>query len=241
MVSANGLDWASIPFDLPNSIKLELQAIPFAVASRGCDKLAWKDSKHGLFSLDSAYKIATNQVRPITFGGTWIWNVKILPRIQTFVWLCLHNSIGVRECLVRRGLLSKIGCPLCNSGSESILHALRDCEVVKPIWSHLGVNGPDNHFVTSNITDWLEENGTKQQTSGLLHAPWCTIFLFAIWTIWKHRNLVVFKNQRPNPHLANDIVRYALEYTFCAALTERSPSVFQGLSAGQDQSRVGLN
>ena len=72
----------------------------------------------------SAYKIAMNQVRPFIFGGNWIWKVKILPRIQSFVWLCLHNSIGVRECLARRGIVTKSACPLCHLGSESILHTL---------------------------------------------------------------------------------------------------------------------
>ena len=106
-----------------------------------------------MLTLGSVYKIAINQVRPFSFGGKWIWNVKILPRIQTFVWLCLHNNIGVRECLARRGFLNELGCPLCNSGSKSILHAFRDCEVVKLFWSYLGINGPDNHFFTSNITN----------------------------------------------------------------------------------------
>lgn len=46
--------------------------------------------------------------------------------------------------------------------------------------------------------------------------PWSTIFLFAIWLIWKHRNQVVFKEQRPNPHLAKGISRKALEYNFYA-------------------------
>ena len=33
------------------------------------------------------------------FLANWIWKLDILPRIQTFVWMCAHNSIGVRECL----------------------------------------------------------------------------------------------------------------------------------------------
>ena len=33
------------------------------------------------------------------FLANWIWKLDILPRIQTFVWMCAHNSIGVWECL----------------------------------------------------------------------------------------------------------------------------------------------
>ena len=172
----------------------------------------------------SAYKIAMNQVRPFIFGGNWIWKAKILPRIQSFVWLCLHNSIGVRECLAWRGIVTESGCPLCHSGNESILHALRDCDVVKPVWSQLGVNSLNNRFFTSNVFVWLEENGTNHQVSGHYYIPWSTTFLFAIWIIWKHRNQVLFKNQGPNPQLAKLITRSVLEYSFCVARTREASS-----------------
>ena len=85
MVSTNGWNWAATSFELPDSLKLELQAIPYAVASRGCDKLAWKDSEHGMFNLWSKYKIAMYKDRLFSFRGNWIWKAKILRRIQYFV------------------------------------------------------------------------------------------------------------------------------------------------------------
>lgn len=170
-----------------------------------------------MFNLRPAYRLATNQERLVTFRGIWIRNAKVLLRIQNFVLLCLHNSIGVRDCLARRGLMTELGCPLCYSDCESILRALQDCEVVKPYWCQLGVNGLDNQFYTSNILDWLEENGSKHRVLSQYHTPWSTTFLFAIWLIWKHRNQIVLKNQRLNPHLAKEIIRRALEYTLCAA------------------------
>lgn len=60
----------------------------------------------------------------------------------------------------------------------------------------------------------MEENGTKQQKIGRHAIPWSTIFLFDIWLIWKHRNQLVFKEQRPNPHLAKEISCKALRYNF---------------------------
>ena len=50
VVSVGGWDWAKIPFVLPDQTKLELQAIPVALASRGGDKLTWIDSEHGTFN-----------------------------------------------------------------------------------------------------------------------------------------------------------------------------------------------
>lgn len=134
--------------------------MPFALASHGKDKLTWKESEHGIFNLGSAYKIATSQGNTNSFKGKWIWKVRTLPRIQSFVWLCCHESIEVKECLNRRGMLADSQCPLCHASSESILHALRDCEVVKQVWYQLGVNQGSNSFFSSNLQDWLEVNGT---------------------------------------------------------------------------------
>ncbi|XP_075659206.1 uncharacterized protein LOC142629103 [Castanea sativa] len=53
-----------------------------------------------------------------------------------------------------------IQCPLCHTYSESILHALRDCEVVKQVWYQLGENPGSNSFFSSNLQDWLEVNAS---------------------------------------------------------------------------------
>ena len=112
VVSANGWDWPATSFEFPDPIRQVFQAIPFAMASRGEDRLTWKDSDNGLFNLGSAYKIATDQVNADPFRGMWIWKAKVLPRIQSFVWLCYQDSIGVKECLNHKGMLLDTHCPL---------------------------------------------------------------------------------------------------------------------------------
>ena len=47
-----------------------------------------------------------------------------LPRIKTFLWQCMHYSIGVGECLVRRCLSEFDVCPMFNREFEMILHRL---------------------------------------------------------------------------------------------------------------------
>ena len=99
VVSTNGWDWSITSFDFLDLVKQELQAIPFVMASRGEDKLTWKESDHGILNLGSAYKIAINLENIDPFRDKWIWKSKVLPRIQSFVWFCYHGSIGVKECL----------------------------------------------------------------------------------------------------------------------------------------------
>ena len=107
-----------IPFKLPLSCKKELQATPFAMAASSQDKLIWMGAKHGEFNLKSVYRIALSLGPSQPFQGKWVWDLKTLPRIQTFLWKCCHNSIGVKECLVSRGMVMDTTCPLCHGGVE---------------------------------------------------------------------------------------------------------------------------
>ena len=61
------------------------------------------------------------------FSGNWVWKSATWPKIQCFLWQCLHNSIPIREVLVAKGLSIPHSCPLCGVASESIIHTLRDC------------------------------------------------------------------------------------------------------------------
>ena len=141
----------------------------------------------------------------------------ILPRIQTFVWQCFHNSIGVKEYLVRRGMLEDGNCPLCGRSSETIIHALRDCRNIKPVWIQLGVRWDDHNFWSDGLHKWLEFNRKIGRCRDGCVSPWRTTFLFAIWFIWKSRNQMVFNGKIQNPRLATEITNRALEFTCCAA------------------------
>lgn len=193
-----------------------IQATPLALVAVEEDRLAWSESPQGNFDLKSAYKMAMGDDLTLSFSVNWIWKLDILPRIQTFVWTCAHNSISVRDCFRRRGLMEDAKCPLCNRGAKSILHALLDCEKIKPVWNHLGILWTDPCFWSRNLHEWLECNGQATDTHNTGKPPWSVIFLFAIWTIWKSRKKFVFKGKSPNPALAKDIKKQAVEYFFYA-------------------------
>ena len=42
-----------------------------------------------------------------TIDADWIWKLETLPKIKTFLWRCIHNSIGVKTCLTRRGFVDE--------------------------------------------------------------------------------------------------------------------------------------
>ena len=50
--------WELISFDLPQSIKEKIKAVPIQVHGSGKDTVLWKYSKNGDFSTKTAYRLA---------------------------------------------------------------------------------------------------------------------------------------------------------------------------------------
>jgi hypothetical protein len=138
----NGIvDLSRISFVLPSQLTDSLKAIPLQCWSNSQDTRYWLDSPNGEFNFKSAYQLESNSCgQPSHFaGGKWLWKVFSLPKVKYFIWLCLHNSLSVREVLATRGLNITPLCPRCGTHAESILHLLRDCRDSCAFWQKIGI------------------------------------------------------------------------------------------------------
>lgn len=107
-------NWSKLSMELPTEVLIEIKAMPFSCISHKKDMLIWAASSNGEFNLSSAYNLANKLPDPsITFNGKWIWKMKVLPKIQSFIWMCYHNSIATRDCLAKRGIQVSSTCPRC--------------------------------------------------------------------------------------------------------------------------------
>ena len=86
-------------------------------------------------------------------------------------------------------------CPRCPKETETITHALRNCDLVRPVWNELGAVGFDREFFVSDLENWLATNGKAGKVTDENQPPWKIIFSFAVWIIWKNRNQYVFNNK----------------------------------------------
>jgi len=107
-----GWDWEKLTFELIYEVKGMICAIPISTLGSGSDKLAWAGSPKGVFDIKSAYGIATESTNASCVSASWIWKADLLPKIRMFIWLCTHNSIGVKSCLGRRGVVQDEVCPI---------------------------------------------------------------------------------------------------------------------------------
>ena len=138
LASLDGWDWGKLSLIIPPKIFLEIQAMPHSHFANEEDRIIWNTTTNGNFNLSFAYILANGEA-PQFFNGKWIWKLKVLPRIQSFFWMCFHNSIATRERLASRGLQVDTVRPMCNIHPDTIIHLLRDCQVAVNCWQSLGI------------------------------------------------------------------------------------------------------
>lgn len=149
--------------------------------------------------------------------GNWI------PKIANFLWLCMHNSIPVRDVLATRGINCNRVYLVCKRQDHTIVHLLRDCRVAREFWRRLEV--PPSHVssFTENLDNWLKTNYLS--TVGHKCAiPWSSLFLFAVWSLCKNRNMVVFENTIPSPILDKTSIGQAKEYFYYVSKVKQPAS-----------------
>ena len=217
VASANRWEWRKISIVLPTNIQKEIQAMPRSWVSNEEDRLIWAASSNGNFNLNSAYLLADQFDNSVsTFNGKWIWKINTLPRVQSFIWMCFHESLATRERLASRGMQIETSCPLCLQAPESIIHMLRDCYLASNCWQSISDGNINPDFASMDLQRWLEDNCKSQKRHQANFLPWSTLFSFEIWTIWQHRNKVVFKNQPPCQTIHREVIQRASKFVFCA-------------------------
>lgn len=185
-------NWEATSFVFPEDTKDKIKAIPIWSCGVRSDFILWKSSKDGEFIVKSAYQLARQEgILGNAFQGSWIWKVDILPKITHFLWLNFHGSIPMHGVLAAQGINCDKLYSLCKCSEESISHLLRDCVIVRDFWKKL--EPPPSLISTffDSLEDWLKVNSTSR----IVHkasVQWGTLFLFALWCLWKNENKVVF-------------------------------------------------
>nr|KYP62996.1 Putative ribonuclease H protein At1g65750 family [Cajanus cajan] len=154
------------------------------------DVLAWKNAADGEFSLKKGYEFLCPvgvSSRQKVFKLLWNWRGP--ERIQTFLWRLAHNSLLTNDLRMHRGMTMDPLCPVCHDELETLIHAMRDCNVARSVWINIFNGRLHTNFFTMNWMLWLEWNLLQQGD---------ILFAVALDAIWTMRNNVVFRNIDPN-------------------------------------------
>ncbi|KAF7843937.1 hypothetical protein G2W53_000842 [Senna tora] len=157
----------------------------------GEDKVRWKYSGDGEFSVSSAYKAISKNDEESSRDDVWkrIWNWRGPQRIKTFLWLLKKGKLFTNEQRRKRKFTFGGSCPRCSFDCESNLHMIRDCKVVLHEWKKII---PAKHWVSFfnlDLEDWICFNLSNKISS---------VDGVAAWLLWKKRNDFVFGSQENN-------------------------------------------
>ncbi|CAL8168851.1 unnamed protein product [Prunus armeniaca] len=176
---------------LPDELVQRVISCPVGFNSGLQDAQIWKFSSNGIFSVKSAYNMVFEGSTCSDVAWTFLWKLRIPPKLHIFFWLVFQGKILSNEQRVRRQLSLDASCGSCHWPMESILHILRDCVKAKKVWNALLNSSQSARFFTMDFQPWLRVNLMSKivWADGI---PWNLVFVFTCWYIWKWRNHYVF-------------------------------------------------
>jgi hypothetical protein len=108
------------------------------------DKIIWNDTSSGLFSVKSAYHLASELLRQksgecSSFFGShvfWkkIWAINVPNASKIFMWRACQNVLPTKQNLLRKGVGNDDLCPCCMLEVESVIHVLWCCPGAQDVW-----------------------------------------------------------------------------------------------------------
>lgn len=90
-------------------------------------------------------------------------------------------------------------CPICHQHGETVEHALLACSWIRPVWFGLQLQIVPSLDHITTFGDWFNEIILSVQRHPDYKEFALSSIGFALWTIWKMRNVVLFEGEDPNP------------------------------------------
>ncbi|CAE5960349.1 unnamed protein product [Arabidopsis arenosa] len=165
------------------------------------DLLGWHYTKEGIYTVKSAYWLATHlpseqQIRSTPGANdlkAQVWRINTAPKLKHFLWKLLSGALATKANLVYRHMSNQPLCCYCCSNVETTCHLFFDCVMAQAVWRGSG-------FPLASLTDpniSLEEKikaimtcNTSTRFSHLRHFP-----LWILWRLWISRNILCFQRR----------------------------------------------
>ena len=159
--------------------------------TEGQDGWAWCETS---FSVRAAYRRLRTPVgsEDPLFLRLWrrMWRSRIPLKVRVFLWLLLRWRLMTRSLRQRWDPHSSADCVLCRSGVEDCDHLFVRCRLAQAVWTM--TRGGQAQASSLEVLWRAMADGPYRRG-----AEWHLIFA-TLWTIWNHRNEVVFRGRTPS-------------------------------------------
>lgn len=188
-----------------------------------------QDQHAGYCSVKSAYHYLVSKsskaTRRTLVAWSWIWKLKIPPKIKIFIQKCAHHRIPTKSVLFPHAAERDQVCPHCKK-IETPIHVLWDCHFAHQICSSFPRHLFIADFFRLELHDWCKID--SKLTSPLCYTPWYIIFTFTLWAIRLGRNSLIFTRKSiPYLSLKQNAISHATKFFFLnTVLSGHSPPSF---------------
>lgn len=160
----------------------------------------WAFSKSGNFTVRSCYHNLvvgklTMETSTTSLAGSasplwdWIWELKVPPKVRTFIWRACHEILPTRVALMRRHVGSNPYCEFCLNDIGTATHTFFRCSYFLNIWSV----EPFSISLDSRVQNFGE--GIRRLKELLDEAKF-GLACVVCWNIWNLRNDLTHNNDR---------------------------------------------
>jgi hypothetical protein len=154
----------------------------------------------GLFSVRSCYSLLLESSTVVDVEANVLAAIKILWRIDApskalvFGWRFLLDRLLTRSVLHHRGINSyDLPCVFCSLDTEDSDHLFFSCSFSKGVWASIfswvgkanitEAVGWEHFLLLGDLVNLKKDGGRVSRL----------IWLATTWSMWKHRNNVIFK------------------------------------------------
>lgn len=138
----------------------------------------------------------------------FIWDFKVPPKINTFIWKLCNNILPTRYFLHNRiqpKTYINPNCIHCNNVEKNLKHLFRDCNLANSCWNFIDCwwRILDINLIAD---DWLWEIFMAANNK-TYKVQWQTTISAVLWSIWLHRKDKIFNN----PNVPLDTLHYLVK------------------------------
>ncbi|CAM0908391.1 unnamed protein product [Alopecurus aequalis] len=146
--------------------------------------------RSGALNAASLYQLCSLGGVEVPFAA-FIWKNFAPSRVRFFGLMLLQSRIQSRGSLLRKKIIpeDEAHCPICDDPVETSDHLMLNCVFARRFWAIVGWTLTPDAFVY-NIHEYGAPPGIPARTES-------TFLLLCCWNLWKHRNAVTFREQRP--------------------------------------------
>lgn len=182
-------------------------AISGIVLNENSDRMVWRWSSDGRYSVRSAYQALQLGSHPIP-GCVRVWEIWAPLRVKMFLWLALRRRHWTAERRRRHGLEAHDDCFMCDQHAETLDHIIVHCPFARQLWteitSALGVTLQQQP--TGTMLEWWV---TWRELWPQLHRKGAdSLFALVAWELWKERNARCFRGAATQIHALKSLIKH---------------------------------